>query len=342
MIDGWAHALLTVGRPSRRLSTRREWTLSKRALVTGGAGFIGSHVAECYLQDGYQVTVVDDLSSGRRENVPVEATFVQCDIGSEQAHRVLADGGFDVLNHHAAQMDVRVSVADPARDARTNILGLLNLLEGARAGGTGRVVFASSGGVVYGESDDLPHREEARKLPVSPYGVSKLASEYYLAAYALLYDMTVVSLRYANVYGPRQSPHGEAGVVAIFSNRLRRHEALTVFGDGGQTRDYVYVTDVARANLAAARWSSCVPDTIDHVAFNVGTERETTVTELAQQLIAASGVDGHVAHAPARAGELRRSAISAAKAARELGWRPEVQLSEGLRRTYEWILENSR
>jgi UDP-glucose 4-epimerase len=313
--------------------------MTRRVLVTGGAGFIGSHIAEKYLENNYEVTVLDDLSSGRRENVPDGAAFVHADIGSVEAHELLATGGFTVLNHHAAQMDVRVSVRDPVLDARINLLGLLNLLEGARVGGVPRVVFASSGGVVYGESDELPHSEVARKLPVSPYGVSKLGSEFYLVQYALLHGLTVRCLRYANVYGPRQSPHGEAGVVAIFGNKLRHGEALTVYGEGEQTRDYVFVGDVARANLLATTDDLPVPMTIDDVAYNVGTGRETSVNALAAALIEASGVTVPIERAPARSGELQRSAVGVRKAADQLGWKPEVSLEDGLRRTYEWICQ---
>lgn len=315
--------------------------MTQKVLVTGGAGFIGSHVADSYLASGYAVTVLDDLSSGRRANVPAGAEFVQADIRSPEARELLTEGGFTVLNHHAAQMDVRVSVSDPAFDAEVNLLGLINLLEGCRAGGVRRVVFASSGGVVYGESDDLPHAERARKLPVSPYGVSKLGSEFYLAAYAQLHRIEPVCLRYANVFGPRQSPHGEAGVVAIFGNRLRAGRGITVYGDGDQTRDYVFVEDVARANMAATTWSVPAVVTIDDVAFNVGTAIETSVNDLARALFDATGASVPVERAPARAGELRRSAVSWQRAEHELGWRPEVTLREGLRRTYQWIVEEA-
>ena len=317
----------------------RGGVLAGRVMVTGGAGFIGSHVTAAYLAGGYDVTVVDDLSTGRREHVPSEAEFLQADIASPEVRRRLATGGYAILNHHAAQIDVRVSVADPARDARVNLLGLLNLLEGAREGGVGRMVFASSGGVVYGESDNLPHAEAAPKLPVSPYGVAKLASEYYLAAYAQMYGLKAVALRYANVYGPRQNPHGEAGVVAIFCSRVRRGADLTVYGDGKQTRDYVYAGDVARANVAASTCALPPFKTIDSRAFNVGTAVETSVLDLAQGLIAASGRRVGVQHAPARAGELQRSCVAIGKAAAELNWRPQVDLAEGLRRTYEWTAE---
>jgi len=313
--------------------------MTNRVLVTGGAGFIGSHVADRYVAEGFEVTILDDLSSGRVENVPDEAEFVQADIGSDEARRLLEAGGFSVLNHHAAQMDVRVSVNNPMFDARTNVLGLLNLLEGARTGGVERVVFASSGGVVYGESEDLPHPETAPKLPVSPYGVSKLTSEYYLAAYALIHGMRSVSLRYANVYGPRQNPHGEAGVVAIFGSRLKRNEGLTVYGEGKQTRDYVYVEDVVAANMAATRWDPPAVASLDDLAFNVGTASETSVNELARAMIDAAGVTVDVSHVDARPGELQRSAVAIGRAAREWGWKPRFALEQGLKRTYEWIAE---
>jgi len=310
--------------------------MSERVLVTGGAGFIGSHVTEAYLGAGFDVTVLDDLSSGRREHVPAEAEFVECGVNDPQARELLASGRFSILNHHAAQMDVRVSVADPLRDERINLAGLLNLLEGARSGGVRRVVFASSGGVVYGESDHLPHRESAPKLPVSPYGVSKLASEFYLACYHQLHELETICLRYANVYGPRQNPHGEAGVVAIFGSRVHAGQPLTVYGDGRQTRDYVFVEDVARANVVATTGDYPTLDSIDSVAFNVGTGRETSVNDLAQTILNVAEVDQPIQHLDARAGELLRSAVSPDKL-RQWGWEPEVSLTEGLRRTYEWI-----
>jgi UDP-glucose 4-epimerase len=308
-----------------------------RVLVTGGAGFIGSHVADLYLASGYAVTVLDNLSSGRRENVPAGARFIKEDVRSPAARKLLAEGGFHVLNHQAAQMDVRVSVRDPGFDADVNLLGLLNLLEGAREGGVRRVVFASSGGVVYGESDALPHPEGAPKLPVSPYGVSKLGSEYYLAQYAILHGLEVCALRYANVYGPRQNPHGEAGVVAIFGSRLRNQQPIMVYGDGEQTRDYVFVGDVARANLMASEAPPAAPISIDVLAVNVGTARETSVNRLAETMMEATGVTVNVEHAPARAGELQRSAVAIEKAAEVLNWRPQVPLAEGLQRTYQWL-----
>ena len=311
--------------------------MSKRALVTGGAGFIGSHVAEAYLDAGYEVTVLDDLSTGRREHVPQGAKFVHAGVNDREARELLERGRFTVLNHHAAQMDVRVSVSDPLRDERINIAGLINLLEGARVGGVQRVVFASSGGVIYGDGESLPFSEQSRKLPVSPYGVSKLASEYYLAMYSTLHGLEVVSLRYGNVYGPRQNPHGEAGVVAIFSNRLRDREGLTIYGDGSQTRDYVFVGDVARANLMVSSGDPPTVNSIDDAAFNVGTGIETSVNDLARMLLEIARADVSVGHVDSRPGELLRSAVDSRKLAADRGWLPQVTLKDGLQQTYEWV-----
>lgn len=311
--------------------------MKRRVLVTGGAGFIGSHVADAFLAAGWSVTILDNLSRGRTENLPRGADFRHADVGSPEGRDLAASGGFDVIAHLAAQIDVRVSVSDPVLDAEENILALLNLLEGARAGAVRRVVFSSSGGVVYGEGVP-PHAETAPKLPISPYGVTKLATEFYLACYRALYGMEAVALRYANVYGPRQDPHGEAGVVAIFCSRLKEQRAITVFGDGGQTRDYVFVGDVARANLLAADAALPPSDgTIDAPAFNIGTGVQTSVNGLARALMAATGISVPLEHAPARPGELSASALVNAKAARVLGWQPAVSLDAGLRATYEFI-----
>ena len=314
--------------------------MKRKVVVTGGAGFIGSHVADAFLAAGDDVTILDDLSSGRRENVPASATLVQADVRSPEARDLLATGGFTVLDHHAAQMDVRRSVEKPAFDADVNVVGLLNLMEGARAGGVRRVVFASSGGTVYGEGSALPVGETAAKLPTSPYGTAKLASEYYLATFGLLYGIEAVALRYSNVYGPRQNPHGEAGVVAIFAQRILAGEPITIFGDGEQTRDLVYVGDVAVANVLAARGPVAPLASLDARAFNVGTGVETSVNQLAAQLAAAAGRRADIRRAPARAGEIQRSALDVAKAARELGWRPQVSLAEGMQLTIRWLAED--
>lgn len=290
-----------------------------RAVVTGGAGFVGSHVAEALLARGDEVTVIDDLSTGKRENVPAGATLVEHDV--RQPFEVDAD----VVFHLAAQADVRVSVADPGFDAEVNVLGTVRVLEAARLAGA-QVVFASTGGAIYGECE-RPAREDDERRPLSPYGVSKLAGEEYLAGYNRLHGTRHVALRYGNVYGPRQDPHGEAGVVAIFFSRLREGKALTIFGDGRQTRDYVYAEDVARATLLAAGGEGGV--------FNVGTGLETSVLELAELCGRAAGVEPQLVHAPERAGELQRSFLDPGRAERALGFGAEVALDDGLRRTWE-------
>ena len=304
----------------------------RKVLVTGGAGFIGSHVADAHLGRGDRVWIVDDLSSGRLENVPSEAEFHRMDIADPEVGELIRDVGFDLVNHHAAQIDVRRSVADPLLDARVNILGLVNILEAARQAGTRRVVFVSSGGVVYGEPDTLPTPEHAPKSPLSPYGVSKLAGEHYLNCYREVHGMDYVALRYGNVYGPRQDPQGEAGVVAIFANRLLRGEPLGIHGDGEQTRDYIYVGDVSRANLVAAEMALPATGGMDARAFNVATGVGASVNELARTMEEIAGIrTGRVAW-DARPGELRHSALSIARIARR-GWVPECGLRRGLSET---------
>jgi len=313
---------------------------SRRVLVTGGAGFIGSHVCEAYRDVGWDVTALDDLSSGSRQNVPEGVELVVDDIRSDAAGDLIRHGRFELLNHHAAQIDVRVSVSRPRHDASINIDGFLNLLEACRDAEVGRVLFVSSGGVVYGETDQLPVGETAPKAPVSGYGVSKLTGENYLFAFRKLFGIESAALRYSNVYGPRQDPNGEAGVIAVFCSRILAGEPLTVFGDGLQTRDYVYAGDVARANLALTEAALPEPESIDDVAFNVATEQETTVVELGRTLISVAGTEVEMQHAPARTGELLRSCLCTDKL-RGLGWAPEVPLEQGLRRTFEHIANES-
>ena len=309
-----------------------------RVLVTGGAGFIGSHVAEAFIDAGWDVEIIDNLASGRRENLPAAARFHEMDIADPSARGVLRNGGFDAVCHLAAQIDVRRSVADPQHDAGVNILGTLNLLDAVRESGRPvRFVASSTGGAIYGALSEPPSAEETLKAPVAPYGVSKLSMEYYLASHAQLHGTETLALRYTNVYGPRQDPHGEAGVVAIFCGRLLEGRPLTVFGDGEQTRDYVFVEDVARANVAAVTKPLPEAGSVDARAFNIGTSRETSVLELANVLGSIAGSTAPVEHAPARAGELQRSAVRADKAADWLGWRPAVTLRDGLARTYEWF-----
>jgi UDP-glucose 4-epimerase len=310
---------------------------NRSVLVTGGAGFIGSHVADAYLAHGWSVTVVDDLSSGKRENIPDGVDFVELDVRDERLHELFErKGGFELINHHAAQIDVRRSVQCPRFDAEVNVLGILNLLEAAREWGSRRFVFVSSGGVVYGEADQRPIPEIAPKKPESPYGVSKLVSEYYLRCFRLLHGLDYAALRYSNVYGPRQDPHGEAGVVAIFSNRLIEKTPLTVFGSGEQTRDYVYVGDVVQANMIVSEAELDAGTGLDDRAFNVGTGMETSVNELAAALMHAAGREVPVERAPARPGELEWNSLVCDRL-RALGWEAAVKLSDGLRRTYRWI-----
>jgi UDP-glucose 4-epimerase len=312
--------------------------MSKRALVTGGAGFIGSHVADALLEQGFTVDILDNLSSGDRRNVPAAATFHALDITSPEAARLVRESRFDTICHLAAQIDVRKSVADPAFDAAVNVGGTLNLVEAVRQSRHAtRFIFSSTGGAIYGDFVPVPTREQEPKDPESPYGIAKLSAEYYLAYYARVHGLDTVALRYSNVYGPRQNPHGEAGVVAIFCARILAGRPLTVFGEGTQTRDYVYVQDVARANVAAATRPLARPAQLDVRAFNVGTSRQTTVLELAEGLLRAAGSSVAVEHAPARSGEQQRSAIVIDKTARELGWQPQVELEEGLRRTFEFF-----
>jgi len=301
-----------------------------KILVTGGAGFIGSHVVDAYLAAGHEVLVVDNLCTGTRENLNPKARFHELDILDPKTAELIRAERPDVLNHHAAQMDVRRSVADPVFDARTNILGTISLLEAARHAGVRKVLFVSSGGAAYGEQETFPAPETHPTWPVSPYGVSKRSGELYCHFYQAEYGMPFVAFRYANVYGPRQDPHGEAGVVAIFSGRMLRGEPVTVNGDGKQTRDYVYVGDVARMSLLALERDATGP-------VNIGTGRETNVNELAAMMLEVSGSRSEVRHGPAKGGEQRRSVIDIRRAAEVFGWRPEVSLRDGLARTVEFF-----
>ncbi|MFP5387971.1 MAG: NAD-dependent epimerase/dehydratase family protein [Thermoleophilia bacterium] len=309
-----------------------------RALVTGGAGFIGSNLTDALLARGDEVVVVDDLSTGRRENLEQGlangATLIDADIRDRAAIEEIAGRERpDVIFHLAAQIDVRRSVADPAFDAAINIGGTANVLEAARAAEVRRVVFSSTGGAIYGEGDgqELPLREDAPLAPEAPYGQSKFAGEGYLSLYERLYGLSTVPLRLGNVYGPRQDPLGEAGVIAIFCGRLREGKQPTVFGDGKQTRDYIYVGDVVSAMLAAAEAETSGP-------INIGTGIETDVLELVSALGELGGAgDFEPEFAPARTGEVQRISIDPARAERELGWRAQMDLKEGLRVTLDSI-----
>lgn len=306
---------------------------SETVIVTGGAGFIGSHVVDALVDRGHRVLVIDDLSTGRRENVNPRAQLFEFDIRSDEAATLIEAENPRTLIHHAAQMDVRRSTEDPAFDASVNVLGTLNLTQAAVDAGVSQVLFASTGGAIYGEQDVFPAPEGHPERPVSPYGVSKLAGERYLYYFHVQYGLDVTCLRYANVYGERQNPHGEAGVVAIFLSRLLRGEVPVINGDGLQTRDYIHVSDVVRANIAALGRSGF------HV-LNVGTGIESTVVDLYDGLRAAAGSKLEATHGPAKPGEQRRSSIDATKLRTELDLPEPISLTEGLQRTAEWFREN--
>ena len=302
-----------------------------RILVTGGAGFIGSHIVDALLEAGHAVSVLDNLSTGRRENLHPRALFHEGDLrDGETVRKVFADGSFDAVCHQAAQIDVRKSVADPAYDASVNLVGFLTLMEAAVRSGVRRVVFASTGGAIYGEQDTFPADEAHPTRPISPYGVAKLSTEHYLYYYSVIYGIRTVVLRYANVYGPRQNPEGEAGVVAIFTSKMLNGDQPVINGDGKQTRDYVYVGDVVRANVLAL--NSGVAG-----VYNIGTGLETDVNTLFHRLRSITGAPCDERHAEAKKGEQLRSVLDASRIQRELGWTPAVDLESGLRATVEFF-----
>jgi UDP-glucose 4-epimerase len=296
--------------------------MKRTVLVTGGAGFIGSHVVDALLARGDEVHVVDSFATGKRERVPADATLHEQDI-REPLDELFQDIEPETVFHLAAQADVRVSVERPDYDADVNVIGTTRVLEAARKTGA-QVVFSSTGGAIYGECE-RPAREDAERRPLAPYGVSKLAGEEYLAAANRLYGTSHVALRYGNVFGPRQDPHGEAGVVAIFFGKLAAGEPARIFGDGRQTRDYVYVADAVQAALSAVGKAG---------VFNVGTGIETSVVDLYERCRRIAGSDAEAERAPARPGELQRSVLDIGLAERELGWRPQHTLDEGLDATW--------
>jgi UDP-glucose 4-epimerase len=298
-----------------------------RILVTGGAGFIGSHITDALLADGHDVIVVDNLVTGTRQNLNPRARFYEADIRDQDATTaMLAQERPEIIIHEAAQLDVRRSVADPAYDADVNLIGGLRLVQQGLQHGLKKVIFASSGGALYGETEQIPTPEDHPTAPISPYGVAKLSFEHYLHYYHVVHGLAYVALRYANVYGPRQSAHGEAGVVAIFCERLLRGETPTIYGDGESSRDYVYVGDVVEANRRAVQ-----SDTTS--AYNVGTGVETTVNEVFAQISALTGANKQAQHGAAKLGEQRRSCLDFGQIQRELGWQPQVSLAEGLAQT---------
>ena len=304
-----------------------------KVLVTGGAGFIGSHIADRLLEAGHEVVVLDDLSTSHVEHLPARARFYQMDLSSPWLDELFRIERPDAVAHQAAQASVRISVDDPVFDATVNVVGTVALLQASVRHGVRRYLFASTGGAIYGDTEAIPTPEDAPALPVSPYGAAKLAAEVYLRTFHALHGLSYAALRYANVYGPRQDPHGEAGVVAIFTQRLLAGEIARINGDGKQTRDFVYVGDVAAANLLAL--------TSDAVgSFNVGTGVETDINRIFTIIKRLSASQQPEEHAPPKAGEQRRSVVDASKIARVMGWQPRTGLEEGLRQTVQYFRES--
>ncbi len=303
-----------------------------KVLVTGGAGFIGSHLVDRLIQEGHEVVIVDNLSTGKRRNLNRAARFFKLDIQSWRLERVFRNERPNIVMHLAAQMDVRKSVEDPIFDAQVNVLGMLNVLQQSIKHGVRKVVFSSSGGAIYGEQEIYPVPESHATRPLSPYGISKLCGEQYLSYYQRVSGLQIVSLRYANVYGPRQDPDGEAGVVAIFIQKLLNNEQAIVNGNGRQTRDFVYVEDVVEANLAVMGQET-------QGTYNVGTGDETSINDLLRILIAHTNSTCKEIHGPAKIGEQVRSVIDSSKLRQELSWDPKTELSEGLKRTVDYFRE---
>ena len=301
-----------------------------KVLVTGGAGFIASHIADAFLEAGHDVVILDDLSTGFEKNINPKAKFVKLDIRDKEVENLFRDEKFDVINHHAAQMDVRRSVADPAFDAGTNIIGTINLLQNSIKYGVKKFMFASTGGAVYGEQEYFPADENHPTNPVSPYGISKLSVEKYLFFYYNEYNLNYTILRYANIYGPRQNPFGEAGVVAIFTSKMLKGEQPVINGTGKQTRDYVFVKDVVNANLIT------LDDTASDI-YNVGTSKETDVNYLFNTLNEIIGKNYEEKHGPAAPGEQIRSVITSDKMFNKFNWKPSTELKEGLKETVEFF-----
>ncbi|MBD3384199.1 NAD-dependent epimerase/dehydratase family protein [candidate division KSB1 bacterium] len=304
-----------------------------KILVTGGAGFIGSHIVDAYINNGHDVVIIDNFYTGVRKNVNPKARLYECNIQDEQVSDIFRTEKFDIVNHQAAQMDVRKSVSNPIFDAKNNILGFINILQNGVENDVKKVIFASSGGAIYGEQDYFPANEVHPLQPSSPYGITKLTGEKYLSFYAGNYGLSYVALRYANVYGPRQNPRGEAGVVAIFCDRMLSQQKAVINGDGKQTRDFVYVKDVVQANVLAADFSG-------NGIFNIGTGEETTINKIFNTVKELLDSDMPEEHGPAQPGEQRRSVISPRKAFQKLSWQPRYDLKQGLNETVEFFKQN--
>lgn len=301
-----------------------------RILLTGGAGFIGSHIADAFIEDGHTVHVLDNLSSGKTTNLNAAATFHKMDVRDPDVADLFESEQFDVLCHHAAQIDVRASVRVPAHDVDVNVCGLLNLMEAGKRNGLKKVILASTGGAIYGEPVSVPQDEQHIARPLSPYGINKLMSEHYLYFYEQTYGISYTALRYANVYGPRQNAHGEAGVVAIFTEAFLDGKQPVIYGDGEQTRDFVYVGDVTEANRSALQQQNSG-------SFNIGTGIETSINEIYMHLTHSAGTGIPARHVPGKPGEQRRSVLDYGHAFRTFGWTPEKTIREGLLETVAWF-----
>lgn len=304
-----------------------------KVLVTGGAGFIASHIVDRLINDGHEVIVVDNLLSGNRNNVNAKAKFYNLDIRNLEMEDLIADERPDVINHHAAQMSVRVSVEDPLLDADINVTGSLRIIDSAKKYGVKKIIYSSSGGTVYGEPEKLPCEETDVVKPVCQYGVSKLAVEYYLYLYSVNYGLRYTAFRYPNVYGPRQNPEGEAGVIAIFTKRMLKGDGITINGSGTQERDFVYVDDCVTANMAAL-------DKGDGQAYNLGSGRGVSVNEIFMRLKSITNYNLDPIYGPAKKGETWKIFLDARKAERDLDWKPNVEFDDGLRRVVEYISTN--
>ncbi|MBD3313730.1 NAD-dependent epimerase/dehydratase family protein [Candidatus Woesearchaeota archaeon] len=304
-----------------------------KVIVTGGAGFIGSHIVDALIDNEYDVVVVDNLVTGSKDNLNAKARFYQVDITHERMAKVFEKEKPDFVVHHAAQINVRQSLAQPVYDAIQNIIGTIEILELCRDYKVKKMIYAGSGGACYGEPQYLPCDEKHPANPVSHYGVSKYSAEHYLFLYKHLYDMDYIVLRYSNVYGPRQDPKGEAGVISIFLDKIKNNERPHIFGDGNQTRDYVFVKDVARANLLA------LENQTQSRAFNIGTGKETSVNQLFEMIKQSTGTDLSAAHIAAVPGEVRRISLKCDLAKQELGWGPEIGIEDGIRMTSEWFIK---
>lgn len=300
-----------------------------KILITGGAGFIASHIADAYIKAGHEVVIIDNLSSGSIENINPKAKFIKGDIGDKNIISIFEKEKFDILSHHAAQMDVRFSVSDPCFDAQNNIVASLNLYEACLKTGVKKVIFASSGGTVYGEQVNFPALEDDQTLPCSPYGISKLTNEKYLYYYKEVQGLDFTVFRYGNVYGPRQNPHGEAGVVAIFMNKIINGDQPVINGDGETTRDYIYIDDIVEANLIALK------ETVSGI-FNVGTAIENNTNYIFRQIVKLASVKIEEYHGPSKSGEQKRAVISYDKLNKEYGWEPKVTFEKGLSLTYDY------